>query len=355
MLFYIAHGLVTTFIAWLSNLIPAKPYVAKRSNRSNFPWLALSVIAGILVFTATVRFGIGSDYFLYRNLYASVIPESLRASLQSSSVEVGFTYLMFVLKTWNAPFEMLLFFSSALTVIFVLLGIRRASKFSTEAIFLYIFLGCYVVSFNAVRQSIAVAIFFYADTFRKEKPWLWLLLSFAASLFHASVLIALIFQVLTTAWRPSLAGTIFILLLAGLTAASISSFGWLQSLSGTLNSRYEDYWQMDPGGIGTSLNLVAQAALCLYIVGSSQRSFAPAYKGFLIASVVVMIFAQTSWVIARLDQYFLIFTIVLLPEFLSLKKTKVPKLIIYGALIVFYAFYVTFYNQVVPYETSFSS
>jgi hypothetical protein len=307
------------------------------------------IVGLILISFAGFRFGVGTDYFLYRALYNRVEADSLLNTFATSTTESGYTLLMFVVKASGGNFQTLLLIASALTVTPVLLAIARRSVSPASSLYFYFFLGAFVVSFNNVRQAIAVSLLFYADTFRDDKKLIWILLSVLACTFHISAIIFIVVQIASARWKPSLRDIALGMVLIAALATTLVSSGGMEAVASLLNDRYTTYLDVQGAGAGSLLTLIIQILLMVYIAVVTPRDFSPRYKSYLFASVAVMILAQANLLLARFDQYFVIFLVLLIPEVMVHQKSKWLNFVLITLTFTYFLVYVSSYNEVLPY------
>lgn len=112
-----------------------------------------------------------------------------------SGYELFWEYLNRIILFAGGEFQVVLWISSALTLIPIYLGAKKVSLLPVYSIFIYLTFYYYFYSFNIMRQCLAVSIIFtvyilYNYSF-KYKNWLLFSLIITACLFHKSSLIVL--------------------------------------------------------------------------------------------------------------------------------------------------------------------
>lgn len=314
--------------------------------------VALAMVAVLLVCFSGLRYLVGTDYFLYQTLFAQIDSESFSSSLERVPQEPGFVALMFwTVAVFDHPYA-LYWVAAVLTVVPVLVAIWRKSTNIAASVFVYIFLGAYVVSFNAIRQSIAVAIMLLADTYRDRNRAVWVLLGILATLIHVSALVAFVVQLFASRWTPTWRSVGLIL---GITAAIsfvLFDSDLLSQVAAPLNERYVTYLDESGGGVGTLLTAISRIGLLLLLMGSVDSESTKRYLVYAVASCTIMVLALSNQLIARIDPYFSIFFVLLIPNALHLEGRPRWKVVAtYCALALYFGFFVSNYNDVVPYIT----
>ncbi|MBU2699041.1 hypothetical protein Ga0466249_000120 [Sporomusaceae bacterium BoRhaA] len=143
-------------------------------------------VALLFTFFASIRWGIGADYFDYREWFY----------FPPDYVEVGYSIISeIVYKLFDANYQMLIIVTSVLTNFIFFESCWKYSNKQTAllVIYFYITIGSYFFYLNGIRQGIAIAILFFGFRFIKDKKLLmYILTCFVAYLFHAAALFAII-------------------------------------------------------------------------------------------------------------------------------------------------------------------
>ena len=322
--------------------------VAAKRPASGFAFFAVGAL--LLVFSG-LRFSTGTDYNLYAGLFAQIDSSSLTNSIQRAPQELGYVVLSYLLKNLSANPYILFWTSAFLTVAPLMFALYRKSINPTASLFVYYFLGLYVLSFNAIRQSISVAFLLLADTYREESRVKWLVFSAIASLIHISALVVFVIQLFAAFWKPTRLTAIVLLTLSSLIAAVLLQTDLLNELAGFLNGRYQDHLAADHGaGLGTMLSLAVRIVMILLIFSLATTKTDRRHLAFVAISAAILIFTMSNSLMGRFDSYFAVFLVFLLPS--ALRGDEVPvwrKILVYGGLVVYLGFYVVSYNDVTPY------
>jgi len=312
---------------------------------------AFVVVGAILVAFSGLRYGIGTDYHLYVALYSQISPASLVASLEQVPQDIGYVALSFVLKKLGYDAYALFWASALLAVVPLMVALYRMSGNPAASLFVYYFLGLHVLSFNAIRQSIAVAFLLLADTYREESRSKWLLFSAIAAFFHISALVVFVIQFLLSFWKPTPLTVVAVLTLSGLIATVLLQTEIVNEIAGSLNERYQEHLAANEGaGIGTSLTLLLRLVIIIMIIRFISTKTERRYLAFVVGSAAVLVLALSNSLMGRFDSYFSIYLVFLVPMVLGKERVKGwYKALIYGALFVYFGFYVSNYNDVNPY------
>lgn len=273
---------------------------------------------GALILISGTRDGVGTDFNLYRGFFLAVDPTSLGNSLEVIPQEQGFVALMFVLRQITDEFQWLLVACALLTVLPIFVAIRLASPMPTYSVFLYLTLSYYLVSLNAVRQSIAVAFVFLAAVLFRRFRVTAVVCAMLAPFFHASAIIAILILILASFIRMKLTKVLLLSFVTGIVGAGLLQLDLARSVLESLNERYGDYLERGNGaGFGTVLVIGAHLAVSAFCVWHLRHA-APSsteyrYTVYYLVSTPILMLATANEFVARLEPYFGIFAILSMP------------------------------------------
>ncbi|MEL4320078.1 EpsG family protein [Leifsonia sp. YIM 134122] len=313
------------------------------------------VIVAILVTFSALRFNVGTDYPIYLQFFRQIDPASdWAAQIAASPQEAGYTVLsLSIASLSDSPFA-IFWATSFLTVVPIYAVLRRQSTDLPFALVLYILFAFFLGPFNTIRQGIAVSLLFWANSWYGRSKIVFAILSALAVLFHVSALVALALMLISKNWRPRLAPVLVsVAVMIALGTAALALPALLDVLS-TLNSRYETYADDlgQAGGVGVFLLLAMRLALLVVAFRLPFPEGTVRWLAFVCVGTAFLALGTQSVVVARMDQYFGIFLLLLLPNQLSATKNPVPAklaLIVLGAAHLI--LYVTNYAGLLPYET----
>lgn len=168
------------------------PFAHQKAAQTAF----LLCAGAVLVAVATLRYGIGYDYFNYLELYEQLGPMTA-AQLMQDHVALEFPgYALYTRLCWllGLSYRELLLVTNLLLTGVVLCFIRKYSPLPWLGVYLYLTLQFFAHSMNLFRQSIAATICLLAYPFLKKRRLLpFVLIVLAASSFHLSALFLLPF------------------------------------------------------------------------------------------------------------------------------------------------------------------
>lgn len=358
-------GLLSTLsIAASRSLVTAKasnPTGMQTAGHHGVPpasrWTLFDVVAiGVMVTFSALRFQVGTDFNTYYLLYNKLDPENWRAALASSPQEPGFTALSLLLRSISDSPYLIFWVASALTIIPVYVTIKKQSVDPTMSLLLYVLLAFFVSPFNLVRQGIAISLNFWADSYLDDNKKAYVIINAVATTIHASVLLVLLAQFVARRWRPSLK-FVTVVALGGVLAAIVyarvgASGAWLD----VLNPRYQGYVSdQQVAGLGTYLIIATRLGLLLYVLavtrGSGREGTTARQVGYVTFGLFFLILGTQSVAFSRMEMYFGIFLVLLIPNALGARRARIDKTAIVALSAVYFAFFLTHYAQLLPYQT----
>ena len=332
-------------------VVPSAP--ARERRWTYFDYIAVTV----LISFSALRFQVGTDYFNYFRSYLGVDTTDWGESLASSDRELGFTFLSLALRSVS-DFPYLIFWATAaLTVIPVYATLKKQSADLTLSVLLYILLAFFVGPFNLVRQGIAVALNFWANSFLGKNNTAFVLINAVAALFHSSALLAAVLQVVCRNWRLSF-GRLPLVLAGGAAAAvAITTVPLVSAWVTQLIPRYAEYVGENAAstGFGAYLALAANLGLLVFAFLLGPTPAEARWVTFVAIGIAFRIVGTQSIIVSRMEDYFGIFVILLLPNLLARldgrPEARASKMALIALAGVYFVVYVQNYSGLVPYQT----
>lgn len=160
--------------------------------------MILHLLLIILFLLDLFRYGVGADYFGYRDIYKNTYPLSNFEFLKMHHGEPGYLFFSSLFKSFNISFEYFnMAFSLIIIYIFYKIIVKKTNHpFTSLLVFYSLFFITY--PFNAIRQAFTISIFLYyiVDLIILQKMTKFYLVVILCSLFHYSSLILLILPML---------------------------------------------------------------------------------------------------------------------------------------------------------------
>ena len=170
--------------------------IADEKRTARLQWAFLLLAGGLFVLMATMRYGIGYDYFNYERLYEQLGPMTAAQLVQDPLGKqfIGYSLLTHLLYRAGLDYRSLLLVINLLMTGVVLWFVKRYSPLPWMSLFFYLTLQFFAHSMNLFRQSIAATICLLAYPFLKRRKLLpFVLVVLLAAAFHTSALFFLPF------------------------------------------------------------------------------------------------------------------------------------------------------------------
>lgn len=337
-------------------------------NRRN-KYLILIIAIMIPSIIAAFRGGTGTDSAMYRKAYE--LGESTVHT--GNEFEVGFIWLMNILRRINAPYQALFFVMNFFTNLFIILTIsKEKNNINIYICTLHYMLTAYMYSFNGMRQYLAVAMGIYAfSMFLNNKKVLSLIIICLASLIHFSALVCFVIiggrLVFDNRRSTALMIAVFVL--------TVYMVGHRQFLSDmvmalTNNSYYAKYFTNDVYTDGTILGYLMKAFPMLLVATLNFKNFKhyknmKIYFGLMVCGYIIGALGSiTLTYIDRIGEYFLDLNILVsafccnhnIPisngKSIS-QKTVSTVMVMYFITMFIYNYFYRGFSRMVPYQGLF--
>lgn len=175
-MFYLYFLLVILFI-----------YLFSKLDKLMFKVL-IFIFMTLIIVIAGLRYEIGTDYPTYRKIYFSLSLDNHKY------IELGYGYVNLFFKYMNFSYEFTVFIFSLVINLLFYRFIKKHSVSLFFSLLLYVLLNYYFITFNAVRQMIAIGIFLNSIEYIFKKQYFKFIgITLLAALFHYVVLLAIIY------------------------------------------------------------------------------------------------------------------------------------------------------------------
>ena len=245
-------------------------------------------------------------------------------------------------------FSYFVFFACIAAFYFYSLGkfILQYSKEPFLSIVIFISLGHFYFSMTALRQSIAIAILFFAlDELLHKKNMKFIMLTLVASLFHLSALVFCIALPLTKIKKVPWSSLLYI---PAFVVGSYLVSATLKDLWITIAPKqYAIYSSIDVTLTLSNVIIVSSLSFFTIFFGKQALNKDPEVRLYLLLLLVSIIpFTLSSYTFAemfRVGYYFSIFAIILIPNVLAERKKRVFSFFLYFGILV--AFFLYFFSS----------
>ncbi|MBR7928198.1 EpsG family protein [Aerococcaceae bacterium zg-ZUI334] len=159
------------------------------------------ILSTLLIALSCFRYGIGTDYFHYKNAYDGTMPWWI-----SIDERLLFKWLMQLFNALHLPFQVFIIFFSLLSLILLFKMVESESSNPYFSVAVFLGLSIYSFSFNSFRQFAAIVVLIYAFyTLKKKRKLLNFIFFVLVSIgLHMSALLAAIVWLVIDYWKPKL-------------------------------------------------------------------------------------------------------------------------------------------------------
>ncbi len=349
--FYIILGYTLYALLLVSeHLMKNVPIRGHRYSRNpSIPFVTITFVVAILTIVAGIRWNVGTDYPTYLDLYSKVDKKSLQTSIAKIPQDFGFVFFQYILKNVFSNNLVIFFATSFFTVFALFCGLIKSNVRISDGFFVYYFLGFYIQSFNSVRQSLAVSLIFLGYCLRISAVKLSYFFAAVAFTIHASSFLAWIFLLLTGK-KKFTKQKILIILATSVLSFALLSFGPLLKFASVFNPRYGNYLQGQGAGFGTQLNIIFNLVFLLGLIFLAKDYVPYQLVNYIVLSISCLIVALSFVTVGRLQAYFSIFYVILIPIVLQ-RHRPISRIVIFLILTIYFGFFASRYNDVVPFRT----
>lgn len=360
MVFYYLLGVFTVAVSFLNlaynkeNRTPRENYTFMNfhDEKATFRIVFISALLGVV---AAIRNYVGTDYHIYLYFYDAVDLSSLANSIESNPQELFFSLIQFFFKQlFDRPY-VFFFLCSFVTVFLSLMAMQNFGIKIGYGFFLFYFLCFYTMSLNTVRQSLALAICFFALSMRSKIGRLHYILFFIAGSIHASAILASAIYILF--YDRKITKRLFIgTCLAGFFLFNLLQNAFALSILSRLNPRYESFAETQTAGFGTILHILFKVFLLLVLWKMNTDKNNKVFFYFLFLGVLMFLLSFYAESFGRMEPYFSVFYLILIPKIFDTRKNRFgSRSLISLAIFVYFGFSIFNFGGVVPYRTIFSS
>lgn len=338
------------FYISIFSIVNISNYLGEHFNINILKKMSLSV----LILLSGFRFYVGTDYPSYVNMFRYININNI-----FNLKEIGYLTINLIPKRLGFNVQIVFLLSSLITLLFIYYGIKNQTNYYFWAWFFYLSFGFYMQSMNSVRQSIAVAIFFYAIKYIKNNNLTkFLIFVFIASLFHMSVFIAVPIYFISKVKIPK-----FFMLLSIIVffiGNQLNIFiDFIKKVALLIGGRYGNYVRLgyDYESDGTGLMRLFFLLVVIFLIIHREKLIKKSKVNLLylnIAFIYVLgdLFFGDYNMALRLLLYFRIFLILLLPEMLYIFKKEQRAFVKVSFVLLFTLVFIKsiYVSNFVPYD-----
>ena len=313
------------------------------------------IIFSTLFIVSALRFHVGTDYGVYLNVYSNIE----NRIYDGEGMEIGYFYLNKLTK-YILGGEYTIFIVTSLIIIgLVYITVIKFSLDPILSLILFMCIGGYIDSFNIIRQSISIAVIFFAYRYCETKIQ-WIIPMIVASLFHKTAILVIPFFLIS---KLNLKKKDYLIIMGVGILLYLSYERTVMYLTNFIEG-FEHYQNSNFVTDGANpIRTLVSISIFIFcsmaydeICKDKKAKFA---FTMVIFATIFALFMRKGKIFARVVGYFDIFQIILIPYVIAhMKQIELKKYIIFISIIIvgcssFYFYYTVKTNQanIVPYRT----
>lgn len=298
---------------------------------------------------------VGNDYEVYFTYYQNIV------SGKEQDVDIAYKVVCKLSAWLGWGFQGTYFIFCIMAYLLLLLCIRKYSKNYAVSYLLFFFSGLFgLLGLNQIRQFVAVMLVFYAYDYIENKKLLkYLICVFFAYTFHFSAIVMIPFYwILTKKWKLSVYAIVSIVLLPiNFFYNDVMVWLFANFMPKYLNTNFATReFSIEIPYLGVILGTML---ICmLFEPNGKEDKYTIIFKNNIYITSILAVFG--SWIpeYKRFIYYFFITSIVYITRLVEKENNKWRKFIVYGIVIVVYAWYLFRTNSnwgILPYQSIFSA
>lgn len=305
--------------------------ISRKSKNKILSYFLLIISLSTLWVVAAFRFNVGSDF----NSYYYYLQKLKIGSIDFNFTEYGLIILAKIISVFTTEGQYLIGVTSLIIIFLIFLTIKKYSRYPEISILLLCGLGFYFTSLNIVRQYIALAIVFYAVKFLLEKQnKKFVIYVIFASLFHITALNSLLFLLIYNLKKSNLKNRL-IISVSFITLLIFYEFFLDLVLIGSY-SEYSSTRFITEGANLIFFIIYISIFLVLNLFKEELKASDANNEFFLLmifVGALISLLSTNSLILMRIAEYYTIFNIIVLANFIEIIRSKYLRVIVYGAIV----------------------
>lgn len=328
----------------------------------------------LMLLCALRSVNIGNDTITYHQLYAQSIGISWREYfiMKESRWETGYLLLNKMLSSISENPQLIIIVSSIISIYLVIRFIHKYSKNPYISIYLFVTMRFYVFYMSNIRQSLALGIIMLSYDFivsRKIVPFIISVL--IASQFHTTAIVFIFaYPILNLPYKRKL--ILNILIFSTITFIFFNPI--MKIITMYAPAKYSNYintvYFLEATNLANIMNFCVAFAILIFFLlkykgiyfkemkySVSERT---RFMYLLLISVSFALISIKFGMAARIQYYFYIFSIVIIPNMISeIKEQKSKNIVTFYILMCFFMYFTIImifrpdWQRVYPYELFF--
>ena len=306
--------------------------------------LIIFIIFSFLFIFASIRYNMGTDYPVYFSFFESVKPLNFHPnySFTSKYMEPMFMYVVAILKhIFNSPIFYFSFWSF-ITLFFFWIGIKRESSHYILSIFILYCIFYHHYLFNTIRQGVVMGIFIYSLKYILNRSTIKvLLISLFSSLIHSSGFLILVAYLVSFIKLKNRIYPIILLM----SSILIWKMGLGEQFFTFIAIKFQNFvpnlymyvklFFYDHNFIQVLQRLLLLIPLIYYYpILSDDDKFSKLFSIYFFGAIIYFSFGFFGLFITRINMFFRILEILLIPMLYQKIKNNSQKLIIQFCIMI---------------------
>lgn len=273
-----------------------------------------------------LRYNVGTDYMSYYDFYKN-----------SSFIDPGFYFISSVARYFGS-YQLIFFIYNLLTLLFVFLGLKNLDKQYRPIAYLCFLFLFFTVSFNAIRQMLAVSIVFFSYKYAINKRILPFVMAILfATIFHTTAIFGIILYPLLNLNKKFMKVAALIIML-------VAVLNYQNIVSVLVNLSFFDHFSSYESYVGnatfSNMSFFADLLVLAYLVFAKKRASErdPTFRKYLFIYIIGIILSLTGFsdpYVKRIALYFTITSVALLSIASSSYENKKNRLINQMIVVIF--------------------
>lgn len=328
-------------------------------------WIAIIMIL-LSLLSGLRHYSIGNDtYNYYRNFFS--IAYYGFDFLKTSRFEIGYSFIVYIVTLLTNNFNVFLLLTSLLVNIAIGTFIYKYSKNPMFSIILFIFLRLFFSEMNILREFLSLTIFLFSIKYIENRNlFKYTILLFIGYLIHNSIIFAFPIYFLYDVKLNSNKKRVAIILTAIVYLFLYRIVTYIANILGIYSNYIDKYYNSNK--LGSILSLAVSLTIYLFCWYISKKYITKKpdemekkrhdfYNNISFILLMINVLVVKISVLSRIELYYEIFYLLLIPNTINAIKESKKRLIWY--IIIFLSFFLYFilitylrpnWNMVIPYR-----
>ncbi|MGV2874574.1 EpsG family protein [Macrococcus capreoli] len=297
----------------------------------------------LLMFLASIRYGIGNDFFGYFYLYTMYDknPFVVLENPNNFREEFGFRFIASLFKTFNLDYQVFVAFFSIVTLFIVYKTVKKYAVDSMLAMLVFYSLFYIVWIFSGIRQGFTLfaGLYLILYCFEKNKNITLIIGTLILTTVHISALVIIPIYFIAKLRINKAYLLVFFVISVFFSLLPFNPMIWiLHNLN--INERISKYGENDSlinFDIQSLVRLILTVIVFLYFnsISNMNRTYYYLVRFYIIGIIFYFLFKDIELIAARLSLYSRTAEILLIPAMIELLKKNNQKAFIGLTLIIF--------------------